>query len=159
MDLQSKRVFTSRDVKFHENVFPFHFIQHQSNAPLPAVTDFILDFQMSNNSFDHLDSPTQVSFGIDFLTSSNSHTISSDSTAQGISSGQPSIASPPHTIVSEDVIRPHHQHTVRRTTRQHQEPKYLQDYFCGVVQSDVLPLKHHALVSAMSQFPEPKTYE
>ena len=44
MDLQSKRIFTSRDVKFHENVFPFHFIQHHSDVPLPAVTDFISDF-------------------------------------------------------------------------------------------------------------------
>jgi len=44
LDLQSKQVFTSRDVQFHERVFPYHHILPQSDIPLPAVTNFIPDF-------------------------------------------------------------------------------------------------------------------
>ena len=40
-DLETKKIFTSRDVHFHENIFPFHHITHQNDTPLPVVTDFI----------------------------------------------------------------------------------------------------------------------
>ena len=56
LDLKTNKVFTSRDVIFHENIFPFHHIKIQSSAPLPAIPDFFIyettDFQEPNfNSF------------------------------------------------------------------------------------------------------------
>ena len=52
-----------------------------------------------------------------------------------------------------------HQPSLRRTSRQQQQPKYLQDYFCGLIHSDSLPSAHHALVSILSQYQEPRNYE
>ena len=41
LDLKTKRVFTSRDVYFHENIFPFQHITHQNPTPLPAIIELV----------------------------------------------------------------------------------------------------------------------
>jgi len=48
---------------------------------------------------------------------------------------------------------------LRRTTRPHNQPKHLQDYFYGVVQSAHLPVEHHALVATLTQYHEPTSYK
>lgn len=45
LDLKTKSIFTSRDVVFHENIFPFHMIPHTNDVPLPTVTTFLPNTQ------------------------------------------------------------------------------------------------------------------
>jgi len=49
--------------------------------------------------------------------------------------------------------------STRRSSRPHQQPHYLKDYFCGLIDSSHLPAKHHALVSTLTKYVEPKSYE
>ena len=43
LDLTTNRIFTSRDVIFHEQIFPYQQFQHKSDIPLPTVIDLILE--------------------------------------------------------------------------------------------------------------------
>jgi len=47
-DLKEKKVIVSRDVVFHEKIFPYHSMPHTSDIPLPTVCDYIPD-----TTFDH----------------------------------------------------------------------------------------------------------
>jgi len=139
--LQTRQVFTSRDVKFHERVFPFHHFQPHSDVPLPVVTDLIPNYPT------HL-APAQPSFpapvlSLDLSTSYSSVPLDS------LPNPDISVQTPP-----SEVYQP-----VRRTARTRRPPAYLHNYFCGLIHSTYLPLEHHALISLLSQYQEPKTYE
>jgi len=41
LDLETHKIFTSRDVHFHENIFPFHHIPQQNATPLPIVIEYL----------------------------------------------------------------------------------------------------------------------
>jgi len=54
LDLEANKIFTSRDVHFHENVFPFQHIQHPSSSRLPIVTECIPETHMFQEPEPHL---------------------------------------------------------------------------------------------------------
>jgi len=140
LDLDSKHIFTSRDVRFHEHIFSFHHFQHQSIVPLLVVTTFIPDVQ-------DFQQPT--------LQTSTDH---STTTSPSHSSPDHSTTTSPAPLVSIPAISPSLP-PLRRTSRQPSQPKYLQDYFCGLVASTDLPIEHHSFVSLLTQYSEPKSYE
>jgi len=147
LDLQTKQIFTSRDVQFHERVFPFHHFSSQPDVPLPNVTTFIPEYPNLPVPMQAPSSVQEASFTEDapsFLETPSS-------------SEQPSTT--PSLPPSPSTTAPISQLPARRTTRQSQPPRYLQDYFCGLVQSDQLPSEHHALVTTLSQYSEPQSYE
>ena len=136
-------IFTFRDVKFHERIFPFRHFRQQSDVPLPLVTSFIPYVPSFQQTMLQPDSTTH-------LTSTNKDSLSSPylqdiSTDKDSSSVVPSVSasSPPP----------------RRTTRQSHQPRYLQDYFCGLGHSASLPSEHHAFVSLLEHYEEPDSYE
>lgn len=142
LDLTTNKIFTSRDVVFHEHIFPFHQFKDHSASPLPNITDFIPaieDFQVP--AHDHfMDQSTSGS-------SSLTNTTSSASTYEHTSTPD---ASP--SLQNQQPV------PLRRSTRAHHQPRHLQDYFCGIVQSTKLPATH-ALVTTLTQLQEPKSYE
>ena len=163
LNLETKRVFASRDVKFHENIFPYHHITHKSDTPLPNITQFIASdilFQDSNlnhfpdrsnsSSFPHPSSPNN---NIHYSPSNNN--ISSSSSSDNSTTSPTSHNDLSHgstEVIPED---PQRSYPDRRSTRPHNPPKHLNDFFCGLVQSHNLPIEHHALVSTLFQYQEP----
>ena len=83
-DLKAKKIIVSRDVVFHECIFPYHSLQQSSDLPLPAISDYIpdtldtLSFPLNgHNSFDS-DSATQTNIP----SLSNPHIISHNSPSE-----------------------------------------------------------------------------
>jgi len=172
------RFFSSRDVKFYEHIFPFHFLQPQSDIPLPHITTFIPDIPTSIAPVppDGPTSATPAPSAVSPLTHVSPHSRAQTSTEVFPSQGSPSLTvvdtaasqqsqpvtspTPSHTttITASHTIEPQHV-SLRRTSRQLHQSHYLKDYFCGVVSSHSLPTHLHALVSVLSQYKEPRTYE
>ena len=146
LDLDSKHIFTSRDVRFHEHIFPFHHFQHQSTVPLPVVTTFIPDVQ----DFQQPALQTSTDTAPSLLTTTTSPHSSPDHSTTTYPAPAPSVSIP---TISPSLP------PLRRTSRQPSKPKYLQDYFCGLVASTDLPIEHHSFVSLLTQYSEPKSYE
>ena len=79
-DLSTKKVFTSRDVKFHEDIFPYVFLKPNSTLPLlthnsgpiPLVAHDISSFLDSNSHAlspllsDHTSTPSPTTENDDF---------------------------------------------------------------------------------------------
>ena len=142
LDLETKRIFTSRDVYFHENIFPFQHISHQNATPLPVITEFIPETQIFQqpepHPFHQESTPSTVS-----MQSVEQSPLSTDSTPSSMSSP----VSPPAAVPT------------RRSFKTHQQPHYLKNYFCGLIHSSHFPAEHHALVSTLANYVEPKSYE
>ena len=141
-DLTKKVVFISRDVVFHENVFPF-----QSNTPQTPVIDpfpdVVLPKPLPDTAVPHYPIPS----------------LHPDSAPAAVSDATPI---PP---LAADVP------VLRRSTRSHRPPTYLQNYHCNQVAatscsypiSDYLsyqklsPLYHQFVMQVSSIF-EPQFY-
>jgi hypothetical protein len=131
-DIQTNSIIVSRDVIFHESIFPYktsHFppsddFVSSSVLPIPVYAD---DFVFPNNSVsphtNHISdsvpiSPTDnVSDSIDNVISSNSNEISAPC-------GDTSLAVP-----------------IRQSSRIRQKPNYLHDYHCQLVTSSSTSLQ------------------
>jgi len=68
-----------------------------------------------------------------------------------------STNSPPTSISSQNILPVIV--LIRRSSRSHQQPHYLKDYFYGMIHSSQLPAEHHALVSTLIKYTEPQSYE
>ena len=147
-----KHHFVSRDVVFHEELFPFAFVSivKSDHFMLEASFDFtplvikdtfvtpISVFDDSNPSlsvFDFSTSHSDDNFNNPFTTPTTSPPLTSfDQTLAVEPSSQPLSSVPtdqslpdPHLLIAEPPLV----HT-RRSTRVHKPPVYLQDYSCNV---------------------------
>jgi hypothetical protein len=130
LDLDTKQIFVSRDVIFYENSFPFHSSQHSRlTAPmvLPSpITD--LPMPLSPITFDtnnNTPSPLSTSPLHSPLSPSTSHRLS-PSPVQSTLLQPPDIASDPP-APSFTPPAP----TLRKSTRLHKPPSYLQAFHCN----------------------------
>lgn len=106
LDLDTKRVFTSSDVVFHSNCFPYHqpYQLHSISSP-----NFVTEPDMSDNVSPlvfPVDTPTQVSHA-------------SPSPPSSPTSSSPTIFTSPDPP------------PVRRSSRPHVKAAYLNDYVCS----------------------------
>ena len=128
MDLTSHKIFTSRDIVFHETFFPFSHHAPGTLFPSPPLDFVALDFSPPSIS---TPSPDCVPNN-DFMSSPS----------------QPSVS--PHPT-SEDLA-------LRRSTRSHKPPGYLEDYVHSVHSSSTLcfatltNLSLQPLILPLSQF-------
>ncbi|KAF8401062.1 hypothetical protein HHK36_014365 [Tetracentron sinense] len=105
-DLQSKEFFTSRDVVFHEEIFPFQPIEpNPSNPSSPAVLPLPIPDHANSPTSDNIPPPAAP------------HTTTPEDTPSPLPSDPITIAPPP--------CEPPHPTRIRRP------PSYLQDYHCS----------------------------
>ena len=164
LDLTTKKVFTSQDVQFHEKIFPFQGIQHSSETLLPASTHYISETQFFTPQECPSSSDTSTVITTTLVSSSSDlpNSLSGSPAQRSPSSlGDTAVASQNHVpaAVPQLSVKATQQPHLRRTIKPHHKPKHLQDYFCGVIHSAHLPVEHHALVSALTQYHGPTSYE
>ncbi|XP_019227003.1 PREDICTED: uncharacterized protein LOC109208355 [Nicotiana attenuata] len=145
LNLATNKVFVSRNVIFHESVFPF---THPTTTfsqffPPSSTIDFStpqpITFSDSSIPLPTDDSPAPVSSPVSFPPADHSPIPSSPSTSSfnpsPSSSGSPISSSPspshpPTTHVSSSEVPPD---ALRISLREHNAPSYLSDYICGAV--------------------------
>lgn len=149
LDLITNSVSITRNVVFHENVFPFASNQNTetdlfSHTILPASVPYIPEFEHSNNSdLSHSSSLAPVSNDIPSsssdISSSSSH-LPIDSHAPFIPSHGDSRATENETVVTDTTLISLPSDRPKRQTR---TPSYLSEYHCALAQiSPSLPPKY-----------------
>ena len=112
-DIETKQVFISRDVVFHEEIFPFHTVRPSASV-LDPFPDLVLPIPQAD-----LDMPS---------TSQPSHD------QQQLQDSSPHDSMPgPSTIV------PHESANLRRSNRIAHPPSYLREFHCSLVTQQQLP--------------------
>ena len=111
MNLTSHKIFTSRDIIFHETVFPFSHSSSPSLFPCPLSNPISLDPINSSST------------GIPVHDTISPSLPSSCSPQPSLQPSPPSVPSAP---------------SLRRSTRSHKPPSYLQDYIHSVHASPTL---------------------
>jgi len=113
-DLQSKSVFVSRDVKFHETIFPFAL-----HSPYQQAST-----QTSNTLVVPLPTQDVVPYSSSYISSTSTHNFATPISSSHNSIILVSSPSPPLVPI------PDHSH--RKSLRVKQKPGYLQDYHCNL---------------------------
>ncbi|GMY05136.1 retrovirus-related pol polyprotein from transposon RE2 [Fagus crenata] len=134
LDLKTSQVFVSRDVLFHETIFPFQptkalpQIHSLSNTHIPSSSNqspafpaTVIPTSSTDSALTHTDALPSI------FTSPHPH-----SPTQPCSS-PPTPISPQQSIVP--LVPP-----LRQSTRAHKLPAYLQNYHCNNASSDPVPL-------------------
>nr|XP_016501743.1 PREDICTED: uncharacterized protein LOC107820051 [Nicotiana tabacum] len=129
LNVPTRKLFISRNVVFHETIFPFSFLQDQ---PPPL-------FHVSPSSCD----PIPISPTTFFPPPSPATSPGSPPSSTHVSQCTPSTVSPyyvpslpspnPHSDSHITSSSPTFQTILRRSFREHKAPTYLADYVCGVV--------------------------
>ena len=143
MDLESNSIFVSRDVIFYENNFPFASISPTSefsdHSSLNTSYDSFVfphsvpDSSISDSSFSR-DSGTLIPHSAE--TVSAAHTLDSPLDSP-LTHFTPNVDSE-HDLLPVSVPRPISPLPIRKSTRPHHPPSYLQDYSCKLVSSKPL---------------------
>lgn len=153
LDIESGELFTSRDITFHETVFPFH---KQNNTPKASVFPDFTDYDTPEHSSTHTlntpntTTPEPTAHTEHLSTSPNQFTFTPQETND--------VATSHPNLVPENVLR--------RSSRPHKVPTYLQDYettttnnhWCNIVQYSKFPSSFHAFVSCLAAHHEPMYY-
>lgn len=186
LNLQTKNNFISKDVIFHETIFPF---MHQEHSSIFSVTSPLPTQDLSSSSI-----PISVPLKSSSISSPSSPQYSHSTLIPShfFSSPHAVTSSPipfPDYSTSPDCMLPHPspsvsplspspaQPTLRRSLRDHHVPSYLNDYVCNLVHltnvssscfsSSVSPtvlsfsaLSHsnQSLLNSVSHISEPTTY-
>ncbi|XP_028793735.1 putative protein TPRXL [Neltuma alba] len=144
-NLVTNKIFLSRDVVFHELIFPFKSDKVSSlSSPIsspsdPTIQDFPTFLDDDNNissvSFPNTVSPTSLSVAIEPATvSPTSSSASADTIDDNNNSSSSTI--PPSISTPSSISPPSPQttsHFLRRSTRPHKPSSYLQDYHCALI--------------------------
>ncbi|KAI9195677.1 hypothetical protein LWI28_017144 [Acer negundo] len=147
-DLSTKKVFTSRDVKFHENVFPYAAVQpsstlspHTTSGPIPLVAhdipyDPIPDIPRSHTC--PTAAPPQLTSPISPTSPRSAPVCPSPPASPVPVSPTPETATdpslPPETGPVPDL--PPETAPLRRSSRHADPPAKLRDYVCSTVSSN-----------------------
>lgn len=153
-NLSTRQVFVSRDVIFHEHLFPFDASTLSSLGPSPRISSSHVDF---SNSTDLVSSPSNSS-----PAHSDSPSSPSDSIPSPISSPSASILS----LISSTLVAPPVQtlspliQPIRKSARTHQPPAHLADFVCDLSPSLASSSSLSSIVqySANSAAIEPQFY-
>ena len=137
-DLQSRDIIVSRNVTFHENVFPLntntdatrvnpnsdHYV---TPSLLPAPDSYDMGYESVPNTFHHSDPSPPTSSSPTLLPSlpANTHTA-------------PHNITDPHPTTSDNAIVP------RKSQRTRKPPSYLKDFHCTLASSSLA--EHSTLV-------------
>ncbi|KAL4592837.1 hypothetical protein LXL04_005843 [Taraxacum kok-saghyz] len=129
LDLSTREIFMSRDVIFHENVFPFtQSAQNFDNDPF-ALLVLPIPFQSENESTHSIptpiSTPTSNESDNDSIPTPISTPTSNESDNDSIPSNSVLIDPQPSTASNAD--------SSTRPQRIRQKPSYLQDYHCNLV--------------------------
>jgi hypothetical protein len=140
LDLATHKIFISRDVIFHENIFPF-----QNRTPIPDFSTFL---HTSSSPISHFSLPSYNTTDIPVFSAVPSSAPVPFSSLPSISSqtnttdmpifsdldhGSPSpspLPIPSHDPVETETPCSSSSSPLRRTTRVHKAPTYLKDYHC-----------------------------
>ena len=114
-NMKIKKIYVSKDVIFHEHIFPYHL--HPTHNPIP------LPFYLPIPTF----LPTDIDYSHDPSTSSFPISPTSPPSSSTPNSFPPT-SSPPQALVP--IVTP-----LRCTSRPHNPPSYLQQYVCNNVTS------------------------
>jgi len=149
-DLKSKKVIISKDVVFHETIFPFHSLHHSSDIPLLAI------ISLKHQIF-HLTIATLLML---ILTHKQNHLHLLTLTPSVKTLLLITHIMLPHYMVSHCKVLLHHLLGTSEGLPEHtKQPAYLQDFYCDMVQINTLPREFHAFHAQPSQYFEPKNYE
>lgn len=150
-NMKTKSVIISRDVLFHENVFPYHLPSNSTTFPLPFYLPLPtnLAFETPNTSRDTLTPHTHSTF---YPTPNppptpNTSTLSSRERLTPLPT-LPITSNPNATLTS--LSSREHSTASRHITRLHNPPPYLQQYVCNIATS-------HS--SSIPSFVEPLNYK
>ena len=125
--LDTKKFFVSRDVVFHESIFPFQTISQPQVIPNPLL-DLVIPIPITNT----LPNPDQTSSQSPQPTNRFNHDPTDSSSIPG--------SDHPHTLPSV---------TLRRSTRHSKHPLYLSDYVISQSQA-AYPIQHHCSLLPLS---------
>ncbi|KAL2248299.1 UNVERIFIED_CONTAM: Retrovirus-related Pol polyprotein from transposon RE1, partial [Sesamum indicum] len=143
-DLDNKVIVVSRDITFHEHVFPYQFFSTSHTGPIIIPVD-ILESAVIQYASVHFP-------------------LSSDSTPPSASPLPVEQQSIPTTSPSDQVTAPSHQNTLptlslRRSQRQSKPPAWLNDFQCHFSSSTTsLQHSHVDFPAALSTVQEPSSY-
>lgn len=138
-DIESKRIFISRDVIFHEDIFPFHqvvgpkeVVDHFPDLVLPTVFNYAGVPEDVSSSID----PPAIIPSVDVFSTEgiNSPITIPISTTATIEEINDAVAIPNVLATSNDANT-----AIRRSCRPIKPPSYLQDYHCSLLYSTPLP--------------------
>ena len=156
LNTQTMQVSVSRDVRFHEQHFPFHLqsVTHENQFK------FFLPITTSPIDFDFSDIP-------EIFTQNISDDNSADDYFNHVNSSHETHGSSSSSSSSSNSLI-----DTRRSTRVSKQPTFLQDYicntsqlnfkerehWCNLISSHYLPLAHHSFLAQTDSLVEPKTY-
>uniref|UniRef100_A0A803NFI1 Integrase catalytic domain-containing protein n=1 Tax=Cannabis sativa TaxID=3483 RepID=A0A803NFI1_CANSA len=171
-DINNKQIFLSRNVIFHENVFPFHKLNDNATG-VDAFTEIVLPTTDVVNTpvCDYPISDTNP-------TSTTSHTEDENATTSpsNVTSSTPATASssPSSVAVSPPATSNELPTVPRRSTRVSKKPDYLKDFECYSTIQDHSSTPHYldkyisytrlsnsykAFIFAVTSLKEPRTYK
>ena len=159
LDLHSNKVLLTRNIHFHEHIFPFHHISSSNTQSVlpPSISDFNIFFSCPSSS-------TQNS---SISTISNNQCSTSNNT--------PSHNTIPDTDLLSNISPspPLPSTDLRRSIRQTKPPIHLQDYvlhtttqsplspqphYCNLVTFSSLPFSQQQTLALQATYTEPQTY-
>ncbi|XP_019225781.1 PREDICTED: uncharacterized protein LOC109207338 [Nicotiana attenuata] len=181
LELETKRIFVSRDVKFFESHFPFAKVKPSHN---PVFSDSSLS--LDSNSSQHIQPEISSTLDMDphNTTSPPSPSFQPNSSDSYITPTPHQPVSPvphtsPHTYpTNSPVSTPRQEAPLRRSDRITQQPVYLKDYVCNSIMfADLdrecfshptrrsaysfssLTINNQHLIQSLSTLNEPRSYE
>ena len=129
-DLTTHKIFTSRDIVFHEHIFPFESTPSIPTPTVPVLPHFIFDPPLSDTFPTISTTPLESVHSVTpfDLTLPNSPSASLPPATSTFAPPVPdSLVQPPSSITP---VQP-----LRRSQRHHSPPRALRDYICNHVTS------------------------
>ena len=169
LNLETNKIFVSRDVTFHEKHLPFHLSPSPNlSSPIFLPTKTHLDFSSPIVLPDALASPSASASNTPpwFTTTSSPPTTNNPPTTTTSFHNPAIINSPPSYPTSPPTNSPTSTHPEpKRSSRSTAPPTWLTDYvcttsshWCNLIHYDAFPAQAQAFISQLSKLTEPVSY-